>query len=67
MYRLELCLEYSLDDSLSRDLAVGSLWDDERTRAFDDIVGDDHVAAHRQAVHEVGIVGHSHLTVADSP
>ena len=54
-------LQYSLDDYLGRDLAVGSLWDDEGVLTLDDIVGDDEVAAHGQTVQELTIVGPRHV------
>ena len=50
-----------------RDFAVGSFGDDEAGGRLDDVVGDNHVATHGQAVHEEGIVGECHLLGADGP
>ena len=40
-------LEHALQYHCGRDLAVGCLMDDKACRCLDHIVGDDHVAAHR--------------------
>lgn len=67
MLILALSFENTLDDGFCRDLAVGSLWDDKATWAFDDVVSYDHVTTYWQTVHEMCIVGHCHLTLADGP
>ena len=49
--------EHALDNHRARNLAVGSLGNDEGVGAFDDVVGDDEVATHGQTVHELTVVG----------
>ena len=60
-------LQEPFQDDGGRDFAVGRLGYDDGPGAFDDVVRDNHVAAHGQAVHEVGLVGDGHLAVADGP
>ena len=52
---------------LSRNFAVGSLGNHERVVALDYVVAHNHIAAHRQAVHKVAIVGKRHLFGGNGP
>ena len=52
-----------LQHNRSRNLPVGGFGDDNALRAFYHIVRNNHVAADGQAMHEVGVVSHGHLTV----
>lgn len=49
--------EHAFKYNLSRNLSVGGLRYDEAVRALYDIVCHDKATAHRQAVHEVAVVG----------
>ena len=60
-------LKHALDYHLGRDLAVGGFGYDERVGAFYHVVGNDETAAHRQTVHELAVVGHSHVSSIDGP
>ena len=44
-----------------RNFAVGCFGNDERCGSFDNVIAHNHVAAHGQTVHEVGVVGYCHV------
>ena len=60
-------LEDALEDYGGGDFAVGGFGDDEAAGGLDDGVGDNHVAADGEAVHEAGVACDGHLTVGDGP
>lgn len=49
---------------LCRNFAIGGFRDHDALRAFDHVVGNDHVTADRQTMHEISIVGQRHLSVS---
>ena len=52
---------------MARDFAVGGFGDYQRALALYHLVGHNHIAAHRQAVHELGIASECHLLGGDGP
>ena len=44
-----------------RNFAVGCFWNYERCGGFDNVIAHNHVAAHRQTVHEVCVIGYCHV------
>ena len=60
-------LEQMFEHYRGRYFAVGGLGYDERARRLDDIVSHNHVAAHGQAVHELCVVGDSHVSLVYRP
>ena len=50
-----------------RDFTVCGFRDDNGLRTLDNIIRHNHIPSYREAVHEVGIIGDGHLTVAYGP
>ena len=59
--------QYLLQYRLGGDFAVRGFGDDDALRTFNHVIRHNHVAAHGEAMHEVGIVREGHLLGINRP
>ena len=60
-------LQHPLQHHGGADFAVGGFGYDKAGGRLNDIIGHNHASAHRQAVHEEGVVGDCHVGGIDGP